>query len=195
MWQRESQTKVVTFLRPSIKITQNLLPPVSIQHGSHLNNQIPEEGTHIPSWVEECQSLCKNSMREVICGLTTTTGNSLPFTSEKEEILHVLVLVSSSFAVQFSSVVQPCSTLHDPMDCSTPGLSVHHQLLELAQTHVHWVGDANQPSHPLSSPAPPDFNLSQLQGLFQWVSSLHQVTKILELQHQSFQWIFKIDFL
>ena len=67
---------------------------------------------------------------------------------------------------------------------------------ELAQTHVHWVGDAVQPSHPLLSPSPPAFNLSQHQGLFQWVSSLHQVAKVLELQlqHQSFQWIFRIDF-
>ena len=77
----------------------------------------------------------------------------------------------------------------DPMNHSTPGLPVHHQLLESTQTHVHWVSDAIQPSHPLSSPSPPAFNLSQHQGLFKWVSSLHQVAKILEfqLQHQSFQ--------
>ena len=78
-------------------------------------------------------------------------------------------------------------------DCRTPGLPAHHQLLEFAQTHVHWVGDAIQPSHPLSSPSPP-FNLSHHQGLFQWVSS-HQVVKDLEfqLQHQSFQSIFRAD--
>ena len=83
------------------------------------------------------------------------------------------------------------------MDCSTPGLPVHHQLSELAQTHVHRVGDAIQPSHPLSTPFPPAFSLSQHQGLFQWVSSLHQVAKVLELQlqHWSFQWIFRIDWL
>ena len=98
---------------------------------------------------------------------------------------------------QFSSVAQSCPTLCDPMDCSTPGLPVHHQLLELAQTHVHWVGDAIQPSHFLSSPSPPTFNLSQHQGLFQWVSSSYQVAKLLEfqLQHQFFQWIFRTDFL
>ena len=75
------------------------------------------------------------------------------------------------------------------MDSSTPGLPVHHQLPELAQTHVHRVGDAIQPSHPLSSPSPPAFNLSQHQGLFQGVSSSQQVAKVLEsqLQHQSFQ--------
>ena len=74
--------------------------------------------------------------------------------------------------------------------------SIHHQLLELTQTHVHQVGDAIQPSHPLSSPSPPAFSLSQHQGLFQWVSS-HQVAKVLELQpqHQSFQWIFRTDVL
>jgi len=82
--------------------------------------------------------------------------------------------------VQFSSVAQLYPTLCDPMDCSTPGFPVHHQLLELAQTHVHRVGDAIQPSHPLSSPSPPAFNLSQHQGLFQWVSSSHQVAKVLE---------------
>ena len=96
-------------------------------------------------------------------------------------------------SVQSLSRVQLC----DPMDCSTPGLSVHHQLPEFTQTHVCWVSDAIQPSHPLSSTSPPVFNLSQHQGLFKWVSSSHQVDKILEfqLQHQSFQGIFRIDFL
>ena len=100
-------------------------------------------------------------------------------------------------SVQFSSVAQSCLTLCDSMDCSTLGFSVHHQLLELTQTHVHQAGDAIQQSHPLSSLSLPTFNLSQHQGLFQWVSSSHQVAKILEfeLQHQSFQWIFRTDFL
>ena len=79
--------------------------------------------------------------------------------------------------VSVSLVAQSCPTLWDPMDCSTPGFSVHYQLPELAQTHVHRVGDAIQPSYPLSSPSPPAFNLSQHQGLFQWVSSSHQVAK------------------
>ena len=94
-------------------------------------------------------------------------------------------------SVQFSSVAQSCPTLCDPMDCSTPGLPVHHQLPEFTQIHVHWVDDAIQPSHPLSSPSP-GLNLSQHQGIFQGVSSSHWVAKVLEfqLQHQSFQWIF-----
>ena len=80
---------------------------------------------------------------------------------------------------QLSSVAQLCLTLCDPLDCSTSGLPVHHQLPEFTQTHIHWVGDAIQPSHPLLSPSPPAFNLSQHQSLFQWVSSLHQVGKLM----------------
>ena len=91
--------------------------------------------------------------------------------------------------VQFSSVAQSCPTLCDPMNRSMPGLPVHHQLPQFIQTHVHWVSDAIQPSHPLLSPSPPAFNLSQHQGLFKWVSSSYQVANVLEfqLQHQSFQ--------
>ena len=97
-----------------------------------------------------------------------------------------------------SSVAQSCLTLCNPMDCSTPGFPVLQQLPKPAQAHVSWVGDAIQPSHPLSSPSPPAFNLSQHQmSLFKWISSSHQVAKVLEfqLQHQSFQWIFRTDFL
>ena len=99
--------------------------------------------------------------------------------------------------IQFSSVTQLGPTLCDPMNRSTPGLPVHHQLLEFTQTHVHWVGDAIQPSHPLLSPSPPALNLSQHQGLFQWISPLHQAAKVLEfqLQHQSFQWTPRTDLL
>ena len=92
-----------------------------------------------------------------------------------------------------TSFTQSHLTLCDPMDCSVPGFPVHHQLQELAQTHVHRVSDAIQLSHPLLSPSPPAFNLSQHQSLFQWANSSHQVAKVLEfqLQHQSFQWIFR----
>ena len=85
-------------------------------------------------------------------------------------------------SVQFSPVAQLCPTFCDPMDCNTPGLPVHHQLPKLTHIYVHWVGDAIQPSHPQLSPSPPAFNLSQHQGLFQWVSSSHQVAKGLEFQ-------------
>ena len=81
-------------------------------------------------------------------------------------------------SVQFSSVTQSCPTLCNPMNRSTPGLPVHHRLLEFTQTHVHRVGDAIQPSHPLSSPSPPAPNPSKHQGLFQWVNSLHEVASI-----------------
>ena len=92
-------------------------------------------------------------------------------------------------------VTQSRLTFYDSMDCSTPGLPVRHHLLELAQIHVHWVGDAIQPSPPLLSPSVPAFNLSQHQGLFKLAGSSHQVTKVSELQYQSFQWIFRVDFL
>ena len=91
---------------------------------------------------------------------------------------------------QVNSVSQLCPTLCDPMDCNSPGLPVHHQLPEFTQTHIHWIGDAIQPSHPLLSPFPPALNLSPHQSLFKWVTSYHQVAKVLEfqLQDQSFQW-------
>ena len=105
--------------------------------------------------------------------------------------------IINPISVQFSSVTQLGLTLCTPMNCSTPDLPVHHQLLESTQTHDHWVNDAIQPSHPLSSPSPPALNLSQHQGLFQWVSSSHEVAKVLEfqLQHQSFQWTPRTDLL
>ena len=99
--------------------------------------------------------------------------------------------------IQFSSVAQSCLTLCDPMNRTMSGLPVHHQLLESTQTHVYWVSDVIQPSHPLSSPSPPATNPSRHQGLFQWVNSAHEVAKVLEfqLQHQSFQWTPTTDLL
>ena len=95
------------------------------------------------------------------------------------------------------SVAQSCPTLCDPLDSSTPGFPVLHHLLELAQAPVHWVCDAIQPSHPLLSLSPLAISLSQHQGLFQWVGSSNQVAKVseLQLQHQSFRWMFRVDFL
>ena len=102
----------------------------------------------------------------------------------------------TEYSTLLSLFTQFCLTLCDPMDCSTSGFPVHHQFPELAQTHVQWVNDDIQSSHPLLFPSPA-FNLYQNQGLFQWVSFLYQVDKLLkfQLQHQSFQWILMADFL
>ena len=110
---------------------------------------------------------------------------------------YMCVCVYIHISVQFSLVAQSCPTLCNPMNRSTPGLPVHHQLPEFTQTHVHRVDDAIQPSRPLSSPSPLTPNPSQHQGLFQWVISSHQVAKVLEfqLQHQSFQWTPRTDLL
>ena len=116
------------------------------------------------------------------------SGSILDFPSLTTLIkLYPFPLISS---VQFSSFAQPCPTLCNPINRSTPGLPVHYQLPEFTQTHVHRVSDAIQPSHPLLSPSPLAPNTSQHQGLFQWVNSSHEVAKVLEfqLQHQSFQW-------
>ena len=119
---------------------------------------------------------------DVLC----TTPNQVP---RPHWLGHLQDHWRDPISIQFSSVAHSCPTLCDPMDCSMPGFPVHHQLPEPAQAHIHRVGDATQPSHPLSSPSPPAFNLSQHQGLFQGVSSSHQVAKVLEfqLQHQSLQ--------
>ena len=120
-------------------------------------------------------SLCITGSRFIY--LTRTDSNSLFFMAEQYSIVYMYhMFIHSSVNGQFQSVslvAQSCPTLCDHMDCSTPGLPVHHQLPEFTQTHVHGVSDAIQPSHPLSSPSPAAFNLSQHQGLFQWVSSSH----------------------
>ena len=112
-------------------------------------------------------------------------------------IAYIYIYIYMYIIVQYSSVTQSCPTLCDPMNWSMPGLPVHHQLLEITQTHVHLVGDAIQPSNPLSSPSPPASNPSQHQSLFQWVNSSHEVAKVLEsqLQHQSFQRTHRTDLL
>ena len=112
-------------------------------------------------------------------------------------IIVTLQLLEVEYCFNFSSVAQLCPTLCNSMNRSTPGLPVHDQLPESTQIHVYRVDDAIQPSHPLSSPSPPALNLSQHQGLFQWVSSSHQVAIVLEfqLQHQSFQWTLRTDLL
>jgi len=106
------------------------------------------------------------------------------FSAMEKSDFSIMILDQLDIYIQFSSVVQSCLILCDPMNCSTPSLPVHHQLPESTQTHVHWISDAIQPSHPLSSPSPPVLNLSQHQDLFKWVSSSHQVAKGLEFQLQ-----------
>ena len=115
----------------------------------------------------------------------------------RNQLVMVLSPLMDFDKFQFISVTQLCPTLCDPMNRSMPGFPVHHQLPESTQTHVHWVSDAIQPSHPLLSPSPPAFNLSQHQGLLKWISSPHQVAKVLEfqLQHQSLQWTPGTDLL
>ena len=106
-----------------------------------------------------------------------------------------IMWISENFTLQFSSVQFNNSVVYDSLRHHE--FPVHHQLPEFTQTHVHWVSDAIQPSHPLLSPSPPTFLLSQHQGFFKWVSSSHQVANVLEfqLQYQSFQWRFRNDFL
>ena len=152
-------------------------------------------------WTRYCTRPWRFSKKKKMRGQTTS---SLPTCcsewSEGNRLWNKLLqtqvrLMHRLLSVQFSHSVMSDSL--QPMDCSTPGLPVHNQLLEFTETHVHWVGDAFQPSHPLLSPSLPTFSLSLHQGLFKWVSSSHQVAKILECQfhHQSFQWIFRTDFL
>ena len=119
----------------------------------------------------------------------TRTGKGPRCPSADEWIRELWYIYTMENSVKFSLVAQSCPTLCDPMNRSTPGLPVHHQLLEFTQTHVHRVSDAIQPSHPLSSPSPPAPNPSQPQRLFQWVNSSHEVAKVLEflLYHHSFQ--------
>ena len=118
--------------------------------------------------------------------------NNLFITIKLLKLIYINKLITVQSISSFSSVAQSCLTLCNPMGCSTPHFPVYHQLPELAQTCVHRVSDAIQPSQPQSSPSPLAFHLSQHQGLF----TLHQVAKILEfqLQHQSFQWIFRTAF-
>ena len=120
----------------------------------------------------------------------------ISFTVQKH-VVPLFIFAFVAFPYSCCSVTQSCPTLRNPMDCSTPGFPVLHYLLEFAETHVHWVSVAYQSTHPRSPPSPLTLNLPQLEGLFQWVGSSNQVVKVLELQfqHQSFQWIFRVDCL
>ena len=164
------------------------------------NKKIPQHLLHWALSAFLCTSYC--ALREGLClAFLPISRDHSHVSSDVTSLLWTTRVADEDMREeledQFSSVVQSYPTVCDPMDGSTPGLPVHHQLPEFTQTHVHRVSDAIQTSYPLSPPSPPAFNLSQQQGLFKWVSSSHQVAKILEfqLQHQSFQWIFRTDFL
>ena len=164
--------------------------------------RIGEKGTRVHCWWDCIHTLVQPLWKKVPwtiksrITILTCSSTSGYFSGEKKKKWKQKCLLRFS-ACGFSSVAQSCLTLCDPIDCSTPGFPVHHQLLELTQTHVYQVGDAIQPSHPLSAHSPPGFNLSQHKGLYQGVSSLHHVAKVLafQLQHQSFQFIFRTGFL
>ena len=162
----------------------------------------PSPGDKTDSWIDpKSLELQADSLLSDPPGMPYSLFKSLFITNGNElcknillvqNFLHVLSLKFPS--VQFSRPVTSDSLT--PHGLQQAGLPVHHQLLEFTQTYVHWVSDAIQPSHPLSSPSPSAFNLSQYQGLFRWVSSSHQVAKGLEFQfqHQS-RWIFRTDSL
>ena len=113
---------------------------------------------------------------------TVYNSQDMECPSADEWIRKLWYMYTMEYSVQFSSVAQSFLTLCNPVNCSTPGLLVHHQLPDFTQTHVHRVSDAIQPSHPLSSPSPPASNPSQHQSLLQWVNSSHEVAKVLEFQ-------------
>ena len=128
--------------------------------------------------------------------------SSLPFSTRMWSILKFMIIVTHTSLIRiFSPCIDCCLVARfdslRPHGLQQPGIPVYHELLEFTQTQVHWVSDVVQPSHPLSSPSPPALSLSQHQGVFNWVSSLYQVAEVLEfqLQHQSFQWIVRTDFL
>ena len=147
------------------------------------------------SWrIDAFELWCWRTLLRVLCTARRSNQSILKEINLKYSLEGLMLNLKVNICC--CSVSQSCPTLCDPMDCSTPGLPVLRHLLELAQTHVHWVSGAIQPSHPLSSPSPPAFNLSQHQGLFQWASSSYQVAKVLKLQLQHpFQWTFRTDFL
>ena len=158
-----------------------LREPSALERGS----QVAEQKMHALDKRE-----CLYRHKKCLASSKRKCPQMLPLGSKQEsqwdaaQFIYLIFLghLSGFSSVQFSSVAQSCPTLCDPMNHSMPGLPVHHQLPESTQTHVHRVGDAIQPSNPLLSPPPPAFNSSQHQGLFKWVSSLHQVARVLEFQ-------------
>ena len=161
------------------------------ENGSPLRDSCLESPQNREAWQTTICGVAKSQTRlSIMCQI-----------NHKLILNNIFLLLNSLFSSVrcccFHSVAKSCAILGDPMDCSGPGFPVFHHLPEFAQTHVHWVGDATQPSHSLPPPSPPVLNLSEHQGLFHWFSSARQVAKVLKLQlwHQSFQWILRVDFL
>ena len=183
----------------SLSLSQVVLfaksPPVSDMGKRHMFDPWVRKILWRRAWQPTLVFLPGESTEEP-CGQATVHRVAKSWTRLKQLSRVCVCLCVCVCVYQFSSVAQLCLTLCNSMDCSTPGFPVYYHLPELTQTHGHWVGDTIQPSHPLSSLSPA-FNLSQHQGLFQGLGSLHQVAKVLEfqLQHQFFQWIFRTDFL
>ena len=162
------------FLKPNLKMVKNW------------NIYFSKEDTQVAKWYikDTLTSLINRQVQTIFARLDSVRSCGFPqwFKHSKLPYLlcaHLVHRLNSFSSVQFS---QSCPTLCDPMNPSTPGLTVHHQRPEFTQTHVHWVSDAIQPSHPLSSPSPPAPSPSQHQRLFQWVNSSHEVAKVLEFQ-------------
>ena len=148
-------------------------------------------------WLYFCSQRCRSSMQSAKTRLGGDCGSDHELLIAKFRLKLKKVRKTTTPFSSVQSVTQLCPTCCNPMNCSRPGLPVHYQLPEFPQTHVHRVGDAIQPSHPLWSPSPPAPNPSQHQGLFQWVNSSHEVAKGLEfqVQHQPFQWTPRTDLL
>ena len=175
----------------SFKIDWFVFLPVQGTLKSHLQHQsskalIPQ---HSPFFIVQLSQLYLTTGKAIALTIWTFVGKGM-FLLFNTLSRFVIAFLPRSSSV--SLVAQSSPTLCEQMDCSMTGFPVHHQLLTLAQTHVYWVDDAIQPSYSLLSPSSPAFYLVQHQGLFQWISSLHQVAKVLgfQLQHPSFQWIF-----
>ena len=145
-------------------------PRQYIKKQRHLLTKVGLVKAVVPVVMFRCESWTTRKAELTLSNCGAEEDSWVPWTARRS---NQSILKEISPGCSFSSVAQSCPTLCDPMDHSTPGLPVHHQLPEFTQTHVHWVHDAIQPSHPPSSPSPPAFNLSQHQGVFRWVSSLH----------------------
>ena len=178
-----SSLGLLLLLSSSLAVS-NFLPPYGLQH-ARLPCPSPSSGACLNSYPlsQWCLIFCHPLL------LASIFPSIRVFSNESVLCIRWPKYWSFSFSIsppnesdQIRSVAQSCPTLFDPMNRSTPGLPVHHQLPEFTQTHVHGVSDAIQPSHPLSSPSPPAPNPSQHQSLFQWVSSSHEVAKVLEFQ-------------